>query len=356
MEDQKIIQKIESVLNNELPLREKINRVELGYTLSVEGENVVGLSLPNQNISVLPPFIAELEHLEHLSLFNNQLASLPEEIEKLYGLESLCLMKNKFTKMPKSVVELTNLTWLDLSLNQLRTLPSEISKLDLLEVLNLSHNSLEMLPIEIGELSCLKTLNLEDNLIQALPASIGSLKTLESLYLRKNPLLMIPETFASCTKLKMLNLLPNAFDKHPKGPYWGIKWALKPQYKNTSSWFISSLRSKIKIEIREYFEELFHISDGLVPPIDMLRKFAFYSPYPESGRIIFYFPDKFFRHILNQWEYLGNLEEINQFLIDSFQHWPQYVGAPFLQFYERLPPQDQAHLEPSYSVIAKSAG
>nr|AAU84033.1 leucine-rich-repeat protein [uncultured archaeon GZfos35D7] len=79
------------------------------------------------------------------------------------GVTTLDLSDNQLTALPPEIAELKGLTTLDLSGNQLTALPLEIGELKSLTTLYLWGNQLTALPLEIGELKNLTTLDLRDN-------------------------------------------------------------------------------------------------------------------------------------------------------------------------------------------------
>ncbi len=159
----------------------------------VARDGATELDLSHNQLTTLPPEIAELTSLTTLNLWDNQLTTLPPEIAELTSLTTLHLSRNQLTTLPPEIAELTSLTTLDLTGNQLTTLPPEIAELTSLTTLNLWGNQLTTLPPEIAELTSLTTLNLWGNQLTTFPPEIAELTSLTELDLRDNPLPIPPE-------------------------------------------------------------------------------------------------------------------------------------------------------------------
>ena len=149
--------------------------------------NLEWLDIKHNQLAELPAEIEQLRNLSWLNLSHNQLAGLPPEIGQLRNLESLDLRRNQLAGLPPEIGQLRNLYWLDLSHNQLAELPPEIGQLHILRWLDLSHNQLAELSAEIGQLRKLKMLNLSFNRLAELPAEFGQLRNLKVLELGGNP-------------------------------------------------------------------------------------------------------------------------------------------------------------------------
>ncbi len=80
----------------------------------------------NNQLSELPPVIAELKNLQSLSLWNNQLSELPPVIAELKNLQSLDLSSNQLSELPLWLVKLEKLTDVQVDGNPLTALPPEI--------------------------------------------------------------------------------------------------------------------------------------------------------------------------------------------------------------------------------------
>ncbi len=189
--------------------------------------NLRRLDLSGNQLTELPPEIAKLTKLQSLDLNGNQLTELPPEITKLTKLRNLDLgdsifsrydsniNRNQLTELPPEITKLTNLRRLDLSGNQLTELPPEIAKLTNLRRLDLSGNQLTELPPEIAKLTKLQELDLNGNQLTELPPEIAKLTKLQSLDLNGNQLTELPPEIAKLTKLRNLNLNGNKLTELP---------------------------------------------------------------------------------------------------------------------------------------------
>jgi len=129
--------------------------------IKVEGNNIVGLGLYNQGLTMLPDTISNLSSLEILRLHNNKLNTLPKSILALKLLQTLDLSNNPLTLLPEEIKNLTSLKTLELSNNQLTMLPESIGGLSLLQTLNLTGNMLTTLPVSLSKLKSLKSLTID---------------------------------------------------------------------------------------------------------------------------------------------------------------------------------------------------
>ena len=75
----------------------------------------------NENqLTIVPPEIGNLQQLELLELYANQLTSLPPEIGNLWQLKNLSLHNNQLVTLPIELFGLEQLQRLDLQMNQLK--------------------------------------------------------------------------------------------------------------------------------------------------------------------------------------------------------------------------------------------
>ncbi|MGK7930025.1 MAG: leucine-rich repeat domain-containing protein [Microcystaceae cyanobacterium] len=182
------------------------------------------LDLSNNQLSKLSPEIAQLSQLQQLDLSNNQLSELPPEIAQLSQLQTLDLSNNHFSdsqisyyqaiiKIHRAKTE--GVTYLDLSNNQLSELPQEIAQLSQLQQLDLSNNQLSELPPIFAQLSQLQQLDLSNNQLSKLPPEIAQLPQLQGLYLSNNQLSELPPIFAQLSQLQQLNLSNSKLSELP---------------------------------------------------------------------------------------------------------------------------------------------
>ncbi|HCC04835.1 TPA: hypothetical protein DEP58_00835 [Patescibacteria group bacterium] len=120
--------------------------------------------------------------------------NLPDELEEKPFVEdairagaTLSLRDQNLQEVPPYVFERLGIEKLDLSHNTLEgALQAEIRFLSELVVLDLSYNAFTGVPAEIGQLNNLKVLNLSHNNLTGLPYEIGNLQNLTQLDLRGN--------------------------------------------------------------------------------------------------------------------------------------------------------------------------
>ena len=193
--------------------------------LEINSENVVLLSLGLNEFHVLPKlpksiqvldfdnnklkvFSAELPNLLKLSLNYNKLRSFGETIA-YPALVSLSLSNNKITTLPRKMDRIfPKLKNLDISYNQIKDLgrlPRAISDL------RAQNNKIEKLPENIKTYTCLCRMNLANNSIQEIPSLPSSL---QSLNLVNNKLKRID--YNHVQDLAHLYVMNNELDSMPK--------------------------------------------------------------------------------------------------------------------------------------------
>ena len=124
------------------------------------------------------------EYWWEVSFDNNEISVIPPEIAQLSSLEGFFADQNQIYRIPQEIGKLKNLRTLTLRNNFIAELPEELFDLESLEILDLSYNEIEIIPEAIGKLKNLKELYLGCNRISKLPAALGNLKKLEYLELR----------------------------------------------------------------------------------------------------------------------------------------------------------------------------
>ena len=89
--------------------------------------NLVGLFLPSNDLTSLPPGVGFSRNLKILNLDGNLLTNLPEDIEKLSeNLEELIISRNCFSKIPEKCFMLKNLKVLKIEYMMLTEIPEKI--------------------------------------------------------------------------------------------------------------------------------------------------------------------------------------------------------------------------------------
>ncbi|XP_046497797.1 leucine-rich repeat-containing protein 69 [Equus quagga] len=130
-----------------------------------------------------------LQNLILLSLNNNQLTWIPPEVSRLKSLTYLSINHNWLASIPRELCFLKNLSELQLNYNQLICIPEEIKFLKNLQKLFLVRNNIEVLPEGFCDLINLRSLDIAGNVIQIFPSGFQNLK-LREFYCEENPLLM----------------------------------------------------------------------------------------------------------------------------------------------------------------------
>lgn len=69
-------------------------------------ENLIGLSINNSNLDIVPNVVFNLKHLKDLIFVNGNLSALPSTIGNMKSLRRLVLSKNKLQSMPEEIKEL----------------------------------------------------------------------------------------------------------------------------------------------------------------------------------------------------------------------------------------------------------
>jgi Leucine-rich repeat (LRR) protein len=211
----------------------------LGVTLNFTGNNVIGITLNNNNLSGSIPAsigVGNLSNLDTLILGNNQIGGgIPASIGNLTNLNSLVLGNNQLTgSIPTSLGNLTNLVSLDLSANLLTSsipyslgnlvnltnelylysnqltgsIPGTLGNLVNLQDLELNNNQLSgSIPDSLQTLISLNNLTLAvNNLSGSIPASLNNLFNLNTLYLYNNDLTGGIPSLTNLTSLVNLSL------------------------------------------------------------------------------------------------------------------------------------------------------
>uniref|UniRef100_A0A672LNI1 PDZ domain-containing protein n=1 Tax=Sinocyclocheilus grahami TaxID=75366 RepID=A0A672LNI1_SINGR len=161
------------------------------------------LSLPDNDLTVLPPGIANLINLRELDVSKN-------------SKKSSQFISSFFSFLESSyAIGLTKLQILELRENQLKMLPKSMHKLTQLERLDLGSNEFTEVPEVLEQLTGIRELWMDGNKLTFLPGMIGALKQLCYLDVSKNNLEMVDEQISGCENLQDLLLSNNALTQLP---------------------------------------------------------------------------------------------------------------------------------------------
>ncbi|XP_028318038.1 erbin isoform X1 [Gouania willdenowi] len=196
------------------------------------------LSMPDNDLSVLPAAIANLINLRELDVSKNSIQEFPENIKNCKVLAVVEASVNPISKLPEGFTQLLSLTQLylndafleflpanfgrltklqilELRENQLKTLPKSMHKLTQLERLDLGSNEFTEVPEVLEQLIAIKELWMDGNRLTFLPGMLGMLKQLVYLDVSKNSLEMVDEKICGCENLQDLLLSNNALTQLP---------------------------------------------------------------------------------------------------------------------------------------------
>ncbi|XP_071421562.1 leucine-rich repeat-containing protein 7 isoform X1 [Pithys albifrons albifrons] len=196
------------------------------------------LSIPDNDLSSLPPGIASLGNLRELDISKNGIQDFPENIKCCKCLTIIEASVNPVSKLPDGFTQLLNLTQLylndafleflpanfgrlvklrilELRENHLKTLPKSMHKLTQLERLDLGNNEFSELPEVLEQIQNLKELWMDNNSLQVLPGSIGKLKQLVYLDVSKNRIETVDLDISGCEGLEDLLLSSNMLQQLP---------------------------------------------------------------------------------------------------------------------------------------------
>lgn len=174
-----------------------------------------GLDLSSNTLTALPSELAQLPQLRVLYLNDNPLTALQPELAQLTQLQGLDLSHTQLIALPPVLAQLPQLQLLGFGSNQLTALPPELTQLTQLRTLYLSYNQLTALPPELAQLTQLHNLFLTGNQLTALPPELAQLIQLQSLYLSGNRLTALPPELAQLTQLQVLDLRGNQLTALP---------------------------------------------------------------------------------------------------------------------------------------------
>ncbi|XP_069819102.1 erbin isoform X2 [Dendropsophus ebraccatus] len=182
-----------------------------------EEETVTSLDYSHCSLEQVPKEIFTFEKtLEELYLDANQIEELPKQLFNCQSLHKLSLPDNDLTLLPASIANLINLRELDVSKNGIQEFPENIKNCKVLTIVEASVNPISKLPDGFSQLLNLTQLYLNDAFLDFLPANFGRLTKLQILELRENQLKMLPKTMNRLTQLERLDLGSNEFTEVPE--------------------------------------------------------------------------------------------------------------------------------------------
>ncbi|CAJ1070416.1 erbin isoform X1 [Xyrichtys novacula] len=182
-----------------------------------EEEAVTSLDYSHCSLETVPKEIFSFEKtLQELYLDANQIEELPKQLFNCQLLHRLSMPDNDLTVLPAAIANLINLRELDVSKNSIQEFPENIKNCKVLAVVEASVNPISKLPEGFTQLLSLTQLYLNDAFLEFLPASFGRLTKLQILELRENQLKMLPKSMHKLTQLERLDLGSNEFVEVPE--------------------------------------------------------------------------------------------------------------------------------------------
>ncbi|XP_028273181.1 erbin isoform X2 [Parambassis ranga] len=182
-----------------------------------EEETVTSLDYSHCSLETVPKEIFSFEKtLQELYLDANQIEELPKQLFNCQLLNRLSMPDNDLTVLPAAIANLINLRELDVSKNSIQDFPENIKNCKVLTIVEASVNPISKLPEGFTQLLNLSQLYLNDAFLEFLPASFGRLTKLQILELRENQLKMLPKSIQKLTQLERLDLGSNEFTEVPE--------------------------------------------------------------------------------------------------------------------------------------------
>ncbi|XP_068190873.1 erbin isoform X2 [Antennarius striatus] len=182
-----------------------------------EEEAVTSLDYSHCSLETVPKEIFSFEKtLQELYLDANQIEELPKQLFNCQLLHRLSMPDNDLSVLPAAIANLINLRELDVSKNSIQEFPENIKNCKALAVVEASVNPISKLPEGFTQLLSLTQLYLNDAFLEFLPASFGRLTKLQILELRENQLKMLPKSMQKLTQLERLDLGSNEFTEVPE--------------------------------------------------------------------------------------------------------------------------------------------
>uniref|UniRef100_A0AAX7VXD3 PDZ domain-containing protein n=1 Tax=Astatotilapia calliptera TaxID=8154 RepID=A0AAX7VXD3_ASTCA len=176
------------------------------------------LSMPDNDLAVLPAAIANLINLRELDVSKNSIQDFPENIKNCKGLAIVEASVNPISKLPEGFTQLLSLTQLYLNDAFLEFLPASFGR-SVSSLVSCSQlrafSFLHVQPEVVEWLTGLKELWMDGNKLTFLPGMLGTLKQLVYLDVSKNNLEMVDEQIRGCENLQDLLLSNNALTQLP---------------------------------------------------------------------------------------------------------------------------------------------
>uniref|UniRef100_A0A8C5CJF7 PDZ domain-containing protein n=1 Tax=Gadus morhua TaxID=8049 RepID=A0A8C5CJF7_GADMO len=170
------------------------------------------LSMPDNDLSNLPPSIASLVNLKELDISKNGIQEFPDNIKCCKGLSVVEASVNPIAKLPEGFTQLLNLTQLFLNDAFLEYLPANFGRLSKLRILELRENHLKTMPKSIHRLSQLERLDLGSNEFSEMPEVLEQIHNLKELWMDNNSLQSIPGSLGKLRQLRYLDLAKNRIE------------------------------------------------------------------------------------------------------------------------------------------------
>uniref|UniRef100_A0A673YS44 Erbb2 interacting protein n=1 Tax=Salmo trutta TaxID=8032 RepID=A0A673YS44_SALTR len=137
-----------------------------------EEEAVTSLDYSHCSLETVPKEIFSLEKtLEELYLDANQIEELPKQLFNCQLLHRLSMPDNDLTVLPAAIANLVNLRELDVSKNSIQEFPENIKNCKVLAIVEASVNPISKLPEGFTQLLSLSQLYLNDAFLEFLPQS-----------------------------------------------------------------------------------------------------------------------------------------------------------------------------------------
>uniref|UniRef100_A0A8D3AJT0 Erbin n=1 Tax=Scophthalmus maximus TaxID=52904 RepID=A0A8D3AJT0_SCOMX len=182
-----------------------------------EEEAVTSLDYSHCSLETVPKEIFSFEKtLQELYLDANQIEELPKQLFNCQLLHRLSMPDNDLTVLPAAIANLINLRELDVSKNSIQEFPENIKNCKVLAIVEASVNPISKLPDGFTQLLSLTQLYLNDAFLEFLPASFGRLAKLQILELRENQLKVLPKSMQKLTQMERLDLGSNEFTEVPE--------------------------------------------------------------------------------------------------------------------------------------------